>query len=507
MIVVKGFEMKKIDQDAIEKFGIPSIVLMENAARAFMEELLKDEEVVSSFITIFCGLGNNGGDGFAVARLLHQKNIKVHVVFLGDFHRIKGDALINFNILPHLDVPITYLTTEEAISTFFKSLNKTTIILDALLGTGCTKNVEGLFAKTIHEINLLKTKVYSVDIPSGVHPDHGGIMGIAIKATKTITFCLPKLGLFLYPGAFMTGDVVVVDIGIPEKVWKEEAFTYEVMDDTYRNLLPKRTVLSHKGTYGKALIIAGSKHMMGAAILAATAAYKAGCGLVKIMTEEGSEGAIFTALPEAIVETYQREEDRFDETLSKVANAVQWSDAVLVGPGMTDDTFTLKILEKVLLDEDAKIILDADALNALSRNLSLLENRREKIIITPHIGEMSRLTGYLSEDILGSTLEFAQAFSQKYGVITVLKSARTIIADGEQIFINIFGNSGMATAGSGDVLAGIIAGLLAQSRKSLQSATLGVFVHSKAGDCAKDSLGEYSLMARDITDSISVVMR
>lgn len=507
MLAVKGHEMQSIDLTATTKFGIPGIVLMENAARSFVDEVLKDPEIWRFTTIIFCGTGNNGGDGFAIARHLHGKKIKVQVVIVGEVEKIKGDAFTNYHILTNLQVPILQIKTEMDLDLVLSKMDSNTIIIDALLGTGCQKNIDGLFAKTILALNLLGVKIFSVDMPSGVHPDHGEIMGVAIKAFKTITFCLPKIGLFLYPGALMTGDVVVVNIGIPEEVWSSQEFKYEIIEDSFKKLIPARNVVSHKGTYGKVLIIAGSSNMMGAAQLAARAAYKTGCGLVKVFTEKGHEASLFQTVPEAIIETYTKECSTFEEELIKLEKSLAWADAVLIGPGMSDDDFTYRLLEKTLQNQELKVIIDADGLNALSKNLLLLTDRKEKVIITPHIGEMSRLTGYSTEDILKHTVEFSMAFSQKYQVITVLKGARTIVVDDDLVFINIFGNNGMATAGSGDTLSGMMVSLLAQNQKNLQSATVGVYLHSKAGDFASERLGQHSLMASDIIDSISHVMR
>lgn len=504
MITVNGKEMKKIDQLAIHEIGIPSIVLMENAAQAFVDELYKEPNLDGHSFVIFCGLGNNGGDGFAIARKLKQKSQDVYVAIIGDHNKIKGDAKINYDILIKLDVFPESITTDMELEKFFNKLPKQSIFIDAIFGIGCEKNIGGIHLRVIDRMNHLDQKVYAVDMPSGVNANNGQIMGIAVKAYKTITFCLPKIGLFLYPGASYTGDVIVVDIGIPDQVWLKQSINCEIIDTQYKELLPSRCDLSHKGTFGKVLIIAGSKYMMGAALLSAKAAYRSGCGIVKILTEAGYESVVFSSLPEAIVETYHRDE-AFNE--QQIRDAIKWSDAVLIGPGMTDDLYTEKILSIVLTHENKKTIIDADGLNVLSRHFKLLPLNHSNIIVTPHIGEMSRLTGYSKEAILENPVEFCLAFSQKHQVVTVLKSARTVIAQEEQLFINTLGNNGMATAGSGDVLSGIIVSLLAQTGKVLKSAVLGVYIHSQAGDYMKEEIGLASLVAGDIIEGISLVMR
>ncbi|PKM93662.1 MAG: bifunctional ADP-dependent NAD(P)H-hydrate dehydratase/NAD(P)H-hydrate epimerase [Firmicutes bacterium HGW-Firmicutes-1] len=506
MVAVTGQEMKEIDRFTIEEIGICSIVLMENAANAFMNELMKEPNIKNSYVVVFCGLGNNGGDGFAIARLLKLKNIDVQVVILGSPDEIKGDAKVNYNVLLQLDIPIRLILSELDLKHLIESVPKHAVFVDAIFGFGCNKNIDGLYALTILAINGLENKTFSVDLPSGVNANNGKIMGVAIEAYKTITFCLPKVGLLLYPGAAYTGDVVVVDIGVPEKAWMDKPYQHEIIESSFSQLLPKRRVISHKGTYGKALIIAGSKSMMGAAILCARSAYQVGCGIVKIIAEKGHEDALFASIPEAIVEGYHRNEN-FNEDLERMNEAIKWADAILIGPGMTEDEYTKKLLEMVLKNEDKKIIIDADGLNVLSKNMDLLNQWNHNIIITPHIGEMARLTAHNTNEIIGNTVEFSLAFSRENKIITVLKSERTIIAHEDGVFINSLGNNGMATAGSGDVLAGIIVGLLAQDEKALKAATLGVYIHSKAGDIAKEQYGEHSLMASNIIDAISTVMR
>lgn len=507
MLAVKGKEMKEIEKDTIDKIGISGIVLMENAAREFSNEILKDEEIYNNLIIIFCGTGNNGGDGFAIARMLKQKNIEIQVVLLGSLDKIKNEARINYNILLNMDINIINIQSEIEFNKYIQSIPKNTIFVDAIFGIGCERAIEGFFAQIINSINKQNKKVYAVDIPSGINSDNGSIMGTAIKAYKTITFALPKVGLFIYPGAAFTGDIIVVDVGIPEKAWINKPFDYEIIDSSFKELLPKRQVISHKGSYGKVLIIAGSKNMMGAAILAAKASYKSGCGIVKLLTEKGCESSLFSSIPEAIVETYDRNEENFEMQVESINNTIAWADAILIGPGMTNDSYTLKLVEAAIKKNNGKLVIDADGLNVLSEKLNLLNENIKDIIITPHIGEMSRLTGYKSEDIILNTIEFSKAFSERYNVITVLKSSRTVIAGRGHIFINSLGNNGMATAGSGDVLSGIIVSLLAQTDKALKAAVLGTYIHSRSGDLMKDLLGEYSLTASDIINGISSVMR
>lgn len=507
MLAAKAKEMKEIEEYTINTIGITGLVLMENAAREFTNILIKEQEKENNPIIIFCGTGNNGGDGFAIGRMLKQKDMDFKVVLIGDPSKLKNEALVNYNILLNMEINIIHIQSDLEFNKYIHSIPKNAIFVDAIFGIGCDRIIEGFYAKIISKINDLNKKVYAVDIPSGINSDNGSIMGIAINAFKTITFTLPKLGLYIYPGASFSGDVIVVDIGIPKKALINKPLYHKIIEKNFKELLPKRKANSHKGSFGKVLIISGSKNMMGAAILAAKAAYKSGCGIVKVLTEEGNESSIYSSIPEAIVETFKRKEKEFKEDINKIIDSIDWADAILIGPGMTDDTYTLKLLELVLKKKKGNIVIDADGLNVLSKNLFLLDNPNENIIITPHIGEMARLTGQDSNEIIVNTIEASKTFSKKYNIITVLKSARTVITCNEQVFINSLGNNGMATAGSGDVLSGIIVSMLAQTNNSLEAAVLGTFIHSSSGDNIKDLVGEYSLTANDIINGISSVMR
>ncbi len=504
MILAKNEQMRAIDKSAIENIGIPGIVLMENAARGFVDVLCKQEGIETADIAVFCGLGNNGGDGFAIARMLVQKKIKVRVAIIGDMDRISGDAKINLEIMKKIRIPWINITDQEGMDKL-KDLESATLLIDALLGTGCNKGVDGILAQTITWMNRSNRPVFAVDIPSGINGDNGRIMGHCVHAAKTVTFCLPKVGLFLNPGAFMTGEVIVIDIGIPEAVWVDVAFHYEIMDDGLSNVMPKRGETAHKGTFGKVLVIAGSKTMMGAAVLSSEAAIRSGCGMVKVMTEAGNESALFARNPEIMVETYSKD-DSDEALLRRLVHNLNWADVVVMGPGMGNDSATFNIVRQVLQNSRIPIILDADALNVLASDLTLLESSHANVTITPHLGEMARLTGHSVEEIAGSTVEFATSFSQRYNVTVVLKSDRTLVADGEDVIINPFGNNGMATAGSGDVLAGMIGSMVAQTKQPLLGAVLGVYLHSKAGDAANERLGPYHMIASDIIDGLKGVL-
>lgn len=505
MYVVSSRQMKTLDNNTINNIGVSGIILMENAAKAVVTEILKDEEIDNKKVLILCGTGNNGGDGLAVGRILKHLKIDCDIVVIGESSSFKGDARVNYNILKNLNESINEITDDEKININIENYN---IIVDAIFGISCNREVKGVYYDIINLINISNKYIYSVDIPSGINADNGQVMGIAVKANKTITFCLPKIGTILYPGALYTGDIIVADIGIPEIVISENKYMLETLDSDMMNYLPVRKSHSHKGTFGKLLIIAGSKDMAGAAIMAALSAYKTGCGLVKVITEDNNTSPIISKVPECIVQTYKKDIKTFDNELIKIREAINEYDVIAVGPGMGYDKYTKEIVELCLSFHNKKMVIDADGLNSIINDLDKLANCNSDIIITPHIGEMSRLTGYENKLILENTVEFSQAFSKRHNVITVLKSARTVIStmDGKT-YINIIGNSGMATGGSGDVLTGIISSLLAQSSDYILASTLGVYIHSKAGDLACYNKGEYSLLATDIIEEISNVIR
>lgn len=500
MIALTGREMKELDRMAIESKMISGIELMGHAGMAVFEEILKISEAPKCLI--LCGPGNNGGDGFAVAALLMAQGHHVDVLFLEDSNQCSEDARHFYQQMIQYDALLNLQTKSEMLESMIEHAD---LIVDAIFGFSCSRPIIGPYADVIMKVNQAEKPVIAVDIPSGIHADHGQVMGIAIKATKTITFTVPKVGLFLYPGALYTGQIIAKDIGISEELIQLVENEYHLIDDGFINLMPKRHVISHKGTYGKVVMIAGSKDMCGAAILAAKAAYRTGSGLVQVVTESGNETALFASVPEAVVMTYTKDIG-FQSQLQAIKEKLNEADAILVGPGLSKDSYAKALVEAVLSLNKKKIVIDADGLNLVAEQLTLLENHQNHIVVTPHIGEMARLTGYSSNEILDHTVEFAKAFSKRYQLITVLKSARTVIAVHDKTFINVFGHSGMATAGSGDVLAGVIVSLMGQGCSEALSGVLGSYLHAKAGHVILERTNPYSMMATDIIEGLNEVL-
>lgn len=502
-----GKEMKEVDRYAIDRIGIPSLVLMERAALAVEEELKpwlsKDKKIL-----IICGTGNNGADGLALARLLYLKGFSVTVGIAGDEEKATQEWLTQYQIIQRLKVPVA---GEMPLAEYIR-LREHNILIDAVFGIGLVREVTGEFAQIIDAFNSAEGLKVAVDIPSGLSADTGKVLGTSVRADITVTFGFRKLGMAFCSGEEMCGRIVVKDIGFPvfpggmigtdrEEI-RPAAFTY-TREDIKR--LPRRPEYSNKGTFGRVLVIAGSKNMSGAAYLCAKAAYRMGAGLVRILTVEENREILQNLLPEAVITTYSV----YDFSIEAIRDACAWATVIAVGPGLGVRDYVRSMLNYIIQYTHVPVVADADALNVMSRDPSLLEALRDKedFIVTPHLGEMARLTGMGIPELAGDLPKAAKDFSQKYGVICVLKDARTVVTRvGERFFINLTGNSGMATGGSGDVLTGVIAGLLAGGLPAFKSASMGVFIHGLAGDLAAKRLGERGCMASDLLEALPEVM-
>lgn len=494
--IVTNAQMKALDAYTIKEIGMASMLLMERAALAVVE-VLKDGRFDLSRILIICGTGNNGGDGIAIGRLLGLAGIGTDVYLTGNTEKTSEEYKIQKNI------------AEKYGTTFVNKLDMSeyTTIVDSVFGVGLSRNLSDTYQQLFHQINESSAQVLAVDIPSGIHGDTGLIMGEAIKADVTVTFAYPKPGLFLYPGADYAGTVIVKDIGIYDydvlstpSIWQIEA--------NDQKLLPRRFAYSNKSSFGKVFLVAGSDNMSGAAYLSAKACLRTGAGMVKIHTVEANRVILQQQLPEAMLSTYGEHVNE-----AKLDSGMNWSDIIGIGPGMGSSLQALSILTYILQHTRKPIVIDADGLNLLSQQMDLLKQHQGPVIVTPHLGEMSRLIGQSIDDISQNLMTEASRLAQEYGVTCVLKDTRTIVAlpDG-QLFINTSGNNGMATAGSGDVLTGIVAGLLAQYVKGDDSgikiaAPLGVYLHGRAGDEARKLLGERAMMAGDLIEQLPAVLR
>lgn len=481
--VLKAKEMKNCDEYTIKVKGVPSSALMQKAAEAVAEEIEKSGFDTSS-VLVLCGGGNNGGDGFTLASILAQDSGKLtSTYFVGNDDQMTGECAKRRRTC-----------IARPMAEF--SLDGVTLIVDAIYGIGFRGVPDEKTAKIINMVNESKIPVVSIDLPSGVEADTGSVNSVAIKATLTVAIAALKRGHLLCPGKTHSGRTVVRDIGIGFEVLHDDALSVYTQDDFK---MSSRDPDANKGTYGKLLVVAGSPCMAGAAYLSALAAYRTGAGLVHIFTHEDNRVILQTLIPEAIMTTYKSSED--PEFI--LSEAITHSDAVLVGPGLSTSKQAHKILKTVLKCAPEKLVIDADGLNLISKSYVLRSKIPESAILTPHLGEMSRLTGAAIGEIKAEKPEFSAKLAAELGCICVLKDSVTAVSDGKECYLNQTGNSGMAKAGSGDVLAGIISALLAQGIPPLHCAKLGVFLHGKAGDKAVETRSEHSLLARDIAEHIN----
>ena len=488
--IVTCEEMKKLDGATIHHIGVASEVLMERAALKVVEEIEKYLEK-NERILVVCGSGNNGGDGIAVARLLYLKGIRAEFCMVGNKDKMTRETVLQYKIATGYQVP-------EVNN---PDWSEYTTIVDAVFGVGLVRPIEGHYAEVIHEMNSARAKKIAVDIPSGVNGDTGLEMGIAFSADLTVTFGYRKRGLCFYPGRLYAGKIVTADIGIYEQeAVKASACCLEQED---LKLFPERDPGGNKGTFGKILFVAGSEGMCGAAYLSASAALHAGAGMVKIQTVEENRIPLQILLPEAMVCT------RFDEESNE--QLLSWCDILVIGPGLGTSGASREREQWFLTAaarEKKPLILDADGLNLLAIHPQWKEFLGENVILTPHIGEMSRLCGRTISEIQGTIAQTAVDYAKETGTVCVLKDACTVITDGKgDLYLNLSGNSGMATAGSGDVLTGIILELLAQGYPAEECAKIGTFVHGLAGDCACKKLGTISLTAGDIISHLPMAWR
>lgn len=486
-----GEQMRRADLYTIEEIGVPSMVLMERAALEVVR-CMEEEQLDFRKVLVICGSGNNGGDGYAIARLLHLKGHDVTIFFAGNSQKRSEENAQQAKIAAHYEIPvITNLGTEEY-----------SVIIDALFGTGLKREVTGHYREVLCSVNQMAGKKVAVDLPSGIHDTTGARMGIAFCADLTVAIAFPKRGLFLQEGNVCAGKILTGDIGISSETFSEGTVTFGYEKQDLFLGFPKRKKNSHKGSYGKVLMIAGSKGMSGAAYLSAKAAYAVGAGLVQIYTHEENRVILQQLLPEAIITTY----DTFDsEQLEKL---IQWADLIGIGCGLGKSDTAERVMQYTLERALVPCVVDADGINILSKHMEWIEETNALIVLTPHMKEMSRMLQCSVKELIEQRMEKLHAFVERYKVVCVLKDVRTLVAKEHQnTYLNLSGNAAMAKAGSGDVLAGVIVGILAQQCEPYTSACLGVFLHGLAGDMARDKKGAYSVLASDLVAEISSVLK
>ncbi|WP_288773888.1 NAD(P)H-hydrate dehydratase [uncultured Eubacterium sp.] len=492
--ILNSREMKLCDENTMRRRGMLSAVLMERAALATMQEIVKRYPNPVTKVLVVCGSGNNGGDGVAVARLLYLKGYNVTIYFAGNREKATEETKRQMFIAEQYGVKISDEYPKDIVD----------VIVDALFGIGLSREVTGKYAEILQKMTEQDGYKVAVDIASGISADTGAVMGTAFAADLTVTFGFIKAGQLLYPGTEYTGELKVADIGIDEQSLYEIKPDLKMLEISDLNRLPRRVNRSNKGSYGKLLILAGSKQMAGAAVFAAKAAYRMGCGLVRVATVEENRMILQEQVPEAVLAVYNNGTD----VVEFVETQLHWADAVVAGPGIGQSDLSERMLYELLKRIQVPCLCDADALNLLSKHPDWWKLVQSPLVITPHLGEMARLTGRPITEIRDRLVQTAQEFAMEHQITVVLKDARTITAQPDgQSYINVSGNHGMATAGAGDVLSGVVGALLAQKLDMHLAAALGVFIHGLAGDAAAERVGHCAMMASDIVDGLMDVLR
>ncbi len=471
MKIVTASQMQVLDEKAIQAYGIPRWQLMENAGQAVVEVLSARD--LAKKILILAGKGNNAGDGFVVARLLGERGISVQICLTTDEKEFKGETAQNFQKLKKLSIPIVQYSKKE----FLKILVHADLVIDALFGTGIHSPLNSHYRSLIRMLNKKNIPVLSMDIPSGVHGDTGEVMGEAVKATWTVTFGLPKVGLLVPPGMDAVGKLVIKNIGFPQALLDSVSSSlFYLQKKDVQAKLPTRTKSAHKGAFGHALVIAGSPGKGGAAVMTVQSAFRSGVGLVTLLTHPKSLKVIAPQVKESFLESFVTYEEHYKKYIKNKS-------AVALGPGVGFSKEAKNLLKWTLKYSKAPVVIDADGLTLLAQNLKWLKETKAPVILTPHPGEMARLLGKTTKEVQRARIEVAAQFAKKYQVILVLKGAGTVIAMPQgKIYINSTGNPAMATAGMGDVLTGMIVSLLAQGMKSEEAVKLAVYLHGAIAD-------------------------
>lgn len=506
MRVVTAKEMRELDRRAAEEFGLSTLILMENAGLQAALELLRFfPSLPSSSVAVVCGKGNNGGDGFVCARHLLNRGVDAKAYLLARREEVKGDARINLEILERMR-PIREVASSEGLQQVAGELQRADVIVDAILGTGTTGPAKGLYAETIELLNSLAKPIVSLDLPSGLNADEAIVPGSCIQACLTITFALPKRCLLLYPAAQFAGTVQVVDIGIPGRLLADPALKVSLLEaEEAAEVLPPRDPHAHKGTFGHVLVVAGSVGKTGAAALCSLAALRVGAGLVTLALPESLNDAMEVKLTEVMTAPLPETEERTlaFSALERILALSEGKAVLAIGPGLSIHSSTAQLVRELLGLVRVPMVIDADAINALAQHPEALGTATVPLVLTPHPGELSRFLSIGREEVLEKRIPIAQKVAGSFNLCLVLKGARTLVADPKgRVWINPTGNSGMATAGTGDVLTGVIGGFIAQGMEPVKAALAGVYLHGLAGDLAAEEVGEEAMVASDLLNKL-----
>ncbi len=503
MQLLTADEMRELDRRTIEEIGIPGIVLMENAGRGAAELLCRRfAGLWPGPVLVLAGRGNNGGDGYVVARHLLGRGWRVRTVVLAEAARVSGDAATNLQALQRSGGEVQFAPDSSRLARVLRQVKDSRLAVDALFGTGLSDSVEGHYAAAIDWLNATGLPVLSVDIPSGIDASSGRILGRAVRAAVTVAFARGKLGHLLYPGAGLCGELEVVDIGIPVPLLAKSGDRHLLVDGAVAApLLPARPATGHKGTFGHLLVVAGSTGKAGAAAMTAEGGLRSGAGLVTVAAPASVQAALAVKLTEAMTEPLAEVDGALSlQALEPLRRLGDGKQALALGPGLGLAEETRALVRRLLCECPLPLVLDADGLNAVAERPALLRERAAgSTILTPHPGEMARLTGRSVAEVEADRIGIARQFASRHRVVLVLKGARTVTAlpDG-RVRLNGSGNPGLASGGMGDVLTGLIGGLLAQGLAPAAAAVLGVYLHGRAADRLRVRFGEAGMVAGDV---------
>lgn len=493
MYIMSSCNCKEIDKYAIEKLKIPSIILMENAAN---EIYLRIKNKYDKFL-IICGTGNNGGDALAIGRKLLLNNYQVKIIIINPKKNYSSDFNINYEILKNLNSDIEYISDFKGIGQLKYTIKEYDVIIDGIFGVGLNRTLNEFYCHLINEINLSNKDILSIDVPSGLDCNEGIPLGNSIRANSTYTFEVIKKGFLNYKAIEYLGKIETISIGIPNEVkekFSENVYIFD--DDYYKGLIKKRAIYGHKGDYGKCVLVAGSLGFSGASYICTESCVKTGAGLTTLITTEECQKIVSNQLIEAMTINYTE--------LDRVKSVVKNANVIAFGPGIRGDEKDKNILNCIIDDYSNSIVVDAEGINMLSRDKSLLKKLQDRVVLTPHLGEISRLVNKTIGEIEKDRINIAKNYAKDNRCVLVLKGYNTVITDGNKVYVNNTGSSKMATGGMGDCLTGIITSLIGQGYSKLNACLLGVYLHGKCGDIVAED--KYSVLATDIIKKIPFVM-
>ncbi len=502
MNLLTASQMRELDRTAIEDWHVAGLVLMENAGKAAADQVEENfGELYPGPVTIVCGKGNNGGDGYVIARHLLNRGWDVATVVLAAREEISGDARANLDILSKSGADLDFAGDETALAELLEQHQPAGLVVDAIFGTGLSSEVSGYHARVIDWINSAAEAVVAVDVPSGIDATTGQVLGSAVFADLTVTFAAAKVGHVVYPAVEFVGDLVVADIGIPKQLADKQTIDHMFINaEAARVLLPARPASGHKGTFGHLLLVAGSTGKSGAAALAAEGGLRSGAGLATLACPAHLNPVFETKLTEVMTVPLPEVDGMVSmQAIADIEALWQDKDVLAVGPGLGTGEEIGGLVRRLIRDCPLPMVVDADGLTALAGHLEVLQERKAPTVMTPHPGEMSRLLGCTVAEIEADRIAAARTFACEHGVILVLKGARTVVAEPDGVvFVNGSGNPSLACGGTGDVLTGVIGGLLGQGLAATAAVLLGVYLHGRAADRLFATQGRAGILASDL---------